>query len=50
MFEFHKDEVGALIGSEMIHAGANLDVDVNIPRQNVDAIAFLKVSGQVVNT
>ena len=50
VFEFHKDEVGALIGSEMIHAGANLDVDVNIPRQNVDAIAFLKVSGQVVNT
>ena len=34
----------------MVKAGANLDVEVNILRQGVDAIAFLKVGGQVVDT
>ena len=50
VYTFHKGVVGALIGSEMVKAGANLDVDVNILRQGVDAIAFLKVGGQVVDT
>ena len=50
VYSFHKGVVGALIGSEMVKAGANLDVDVNIPRQETDAIVFLKVNGQVVDT
>jgi hypothetical protein len=50
VYTFHKGVAGALIGSEMVKAGANLDVDVNIRRQGVDAIAFLKVGGQVVDT
>ncbi|AGI67492.1 hypothetical protein OAN307_c18360 [Octadecabacter antarcticus 307] len=50
VYSFHKGVVGALVGSEMVKAGANLDVDVNIPRQETDAIVLLKVNGQVVDT
>ena len=50
VYTFNKGVVGALIGSEMAKAGVNLNVDVNILRQGVDAIAFLKVGGQVVDT
>ena len=50
VYKFNKGVVGALIGSEMAKAGVNLNVDVNILRQGVDAIAFLKVGGQVVDT
>ena len=50
IFDFHKGVVGALIGSTAVKAGANLDVDVNIPRPETDAVAFLKVNGQVVDT
>ncbi|AGI66131.1 hypothetical protein OAN307_c03850 [Octadecabacter antarcticus 307] len=50
VYSFHKGEVGTLIGSEKVKAGANLDVDVNIPHQETDAIVFLKVNDQVVDT
>ena len=50
VYTFHKGEIGALLGSTNVRAGANVDVDVNIPRTGVDAIAILKVNGQTVDT
>ena len=50
IYSFHKGEVGALLGSEAVMAGANVDVDVDIRRPGTDAIAFLKVDGQIVDT
>ena len=50
VYTFHKGEIGTLLGSTDVHAGANFDVDVNIPRTGVDAIAILKVNGQAVDT
>jgi hypothetical protein len=50
VYAFHKGEVGALLGSEAVHAGANTDVDVDIAQPTTDAIAFLKVNGQIVET
>lgn len=50
IYSFHKGKVGALLGSEAVMAGANLDVDVDIRRPGTDAIAFLKVNGQIVDT
>ena len=39
VYSFHKGLVGA-----------NIHVDGNIPRQETDAVKFLKVNGQVVDT
>lgn len=50
VYTFHGGEIGALLGSEMVHAGANRDVDVNIRRTGLNAIALLKVGGQIVDT
>ena len=50
IYAFHKGEVGHLLGSEAVMAGANLEVDVDITRPATDAIAFLKVGGQIVET
>ncbi len=50
IYTFHKAELGALIGSEQVQAGANLDVDINFTRTNTDAIAVLKVEGETVDT
>jgi len=50
IFAFHKGELGALLGSEAVMAGANTDVNVDIQRSEVDAIAVLTVDGQVVDT
>jgi len=50
IYTFHKAEIGALIGSEQVNAGANLDVDINFTRINTDAIAVLKVAGVIVDT
>ena len=49
IYDFSKGEVGALLGSEPVNAGANADVRVNVgvsPSQ--DVIALLKVDGQTV--
>jgi len=50
IYSFHKGEVGVLLGSEAVTAGSNLDVDVDIRRPATDAIAILKVNGQIVDT
>ncbi|AKS45070.1 hypothetical protein SAMN05444287_0158 [Octadecabacter temperatus] len=50
VYTYHKDEIGTLLGSTNVHAGANTNVDVQIPRTGVDAIAILKVNGQTVDT
>lgn len=49
IYDFHKGELGALLGTEMVNAGANTDVRVNVgtpPSQ--DVIAVLKIDGQTV--
>ena len=50
VYTFHKGEIGALLGSEAVMAGANLEVDVDIAFPNTDAIAILKVDGEIVDT
>ena len=50
VFSFHKGEVGQLLGSTDVHAGANSQVNVNIRNSGTDAIAVLKVDGQIVET
>jgi len=49
IYSFHGDQIGTLLGTEAVTAGANADVRVNIGRpSNVDVIALLKVDGQTV--
>ena len=50
IYTFNQAELGSLIGSEQVQAGANLDVDINFNRTNTDAIAVLKVGGETVDT
>lgn len=50
IFSFHKGEVGHLLGSEAVMAGANLDVDVDVRRPLTNVIAVLKVDGQIVDS
>lgn len=50
IYSYNAGKVGALLGTEAVNAGANQDVDVNIRRSGTDAIAFLKVNGQIVDT
>lgn len=51
IYDYHGGQIGALLGTEEIHAGANSDVQVSVgvpPR--FDVIALLKVDGQTVAT
>lgn len=49
IYNFHKGEIGALLGTEMVNAGANADVRVNVgKRPGQDVIALLKVDGETV--
>ncbi len=49
IYTYHKDQIGTLLGTEEVHAGANRDVHVNLSRPaNVDVIALLKVDGETV--
>lgn len=42
-------DLGALLGTEEVRAGANFDVRVNVGDQpDADVIAVLKVNGQIV--
>ncbi|MGJ8609616.1 MAG: hypothetical protein ACSHWY_00885 [Octadecabacter sp.] len=50
IYSYHAGQTGGLLGSTTVHAGANPDVDVNIQRSNTNAIAVLKVGGQIVET
>ncbi|MEJ8562389.1 hypothetical protein QTO30_14915 [Yoonia sp. GPGPB17] len=49
IYDFATGEIGALLGTEAVNAGANADVRVNLgisPKQ--DVIAVLKVDGETV--
>jgi hypothetical protein len=49
IYDFSKGEVGQLLGTEMVNAGANTDVRVNVgTRPAQDVIALLKVGGETV--
>ena len=49
IYDFSKGEVGRLLGTEMVNAGANADVRVNVGiRPQQDVIALLKVDGETV--
>ncbi len=49
IYDFSKGEVGRLLGTETVNAGANSDVRVNLGiRPTHDVIALLKVDGQTV--
>ncbi len=50
IYSFHGGERGALLGSEEVMAGANLNVNVGVGRPITDVIAVLTVGGQVVDT
>jgi len=50
VYSFHRGVQGDLLGSTNVNAGANADVDVKIARPATDAIAVLKVNGQIVDT
>ena len=49
IYDFSKGEVGRLLGTETVNAGANADVRVNVGiRPKQDVIALLKVDGETV--
>ncbi len=49
IYDFGKGEIGALLGTETVNAGANADVRVNVGiRPSQDVIALLKVDGETV--
>ena len=51
IYDFHGGEIGALLGTETIRAGANADVRVPVgSAPDFDVIAVLKVDGQTVAT
>lgn len=50
IYTYNKGEIGRLMGAEEVRAGANADVRVDISYPGVDAIALLKVNGQVVDS
>ncbi|SLN64698.1 hypothetical protein [Pseudooctadecabacter jejudonensis] len=51
IFGYHKGKLGPLLGSESLHAGSNLDVEINVRRRPLtDVLAVLKVNGQIVDT
>ncbi|MFO8127301.1 hypothetical protein [Yoonia sp.] len=49
IYDFSRGEVGQLLGTKRVNAGANTDVRVNVGiRPTQDVIALLKVDGQTV--
>ena len=51
LYDFHRGEQGALLGSEEVAAGANFDVRVPLGVRPInDVIAVLTVDGQVVDS
>jgi len=51
LYDFHKGEQGALLGTQDVAAGANYDVRINIGKPLVnDVVAVLTIDGQVVDT
>lgn len=50
IYNYHSGEQGALLGADMVHPGANMNVDINVPHGTSHAIAVLKVNGVVADT
>jgi len=51
IYDYHGGEIGALLGSEDVHFGANANVRIPVGvAPNSDVIALLKVDGQTVAT
>ncbi len=51
IYEFHRGEVGDLMGSVPVNAGANTHVHVNVTRPvDNEAVAYLRINGEVVDT
>ncbi len=51
VYDFHGSVIGDLLGTEMVHAGANPHVRIKLgDNVNSDVMAILKVNGQVVAT
>ncbi len=49
IYDFSRGEIGQLLGTKAVNAGANSDVRVNVgKRPTQDVIALLKVDGQTV--
>lgn len=49
IYDFSRGEIGQLLGTQTVNAGANSDVRVNVGiRPTQDVIALLKVDGQTV--
>ncbi len=49
IYDFSRGEIGALLGTQSINAGANTDVRVNVGiRPTQDVIALLKIDGETV--
>lgn len=51
IYDYHTGMQGKLLGSQMVNAGANSDVRINLGQTvRDDVIAVLKVNGQIVAT
>jgi len=50
VYTYHAGRVGQFLGSRRVHEGANSRVRINFRRTGLDAIAILKVNGQIVDT
>lgn len=52
IYDFQTGEAGELLGSTNVHAGVNPNVNLNIgiTGGGTDALAVLKVGGQIVDT
>jgi hypothetical protein len=49
IYDYSKGEIGQLLGTEAVNAGANSDVRVNVGvRPTMDVIALLKIGGETV--
>ena len=50
IYDFNRGQAGALLGTEMVTAGANYDVRVNLGAVPVnDVVAILKVDGVIAD-
>ncbi len=50
IYSFHQGQLGGLLGSRRLSAGANSRVEFSTRRVVTGAIAVLKVGGQIVDT
>jgi hypothetical protein len=51
IYDFHNGVQGALLGSKMVHAGANTNVRVNVGfERSKDVLAVINIDGQAAVT